>query len=291
MVDGRLIREGTVNPRRTGRGLILAGVFLASAARADEAAPAPGSGGGATATSSHCGEEVWGLDPLLSPGAVTIVGEIHGTAEIPRRVGDVACRAARAGHRVVIGLELPHAMQPLADAFLDSGGSPDDVGALLRGEGWGLDDGRGSRAMLALLERMRALRGEGHDVRVELFDAAYDAERDANMATHLATALDAAPDAVAVVLVGNLHARAVRPWMAWHLRRLHPFVRTVLARHAAGTAWLSTPEGVGPTRVGGEGLGDEPYVQLFATAEDGYDGIFYVGAVSASPPARTAGSD
>jgi hypothetical protein len=47
-----------------------------------------------------------GLDAVVKPGALVLLGEIHGTNEIPDFVGDAACAGARKG-RVHVGLELP----------------------------------------------------------------------------------------------------------------------------------------------------------------------------------------
>src|SRR5207302_1493589 len=124
-----------------------------------------------------------GLAPLLAPGALLVFGEVHGTREIPAFVGEVACAAARAG-RVRVGLELPASDAPLLRRFLDG-----DEGALGHSEPWrrpALGSGRTSAAMLALLQRLRALRRAGAPVEPFFFDE-MDAgpKRDEQMAANI----------------------------------------------------------------------------------------------------------
>src|SRR5687768_14904456 len=52
-----------------------------------------------------CGEPIAGADSLLVPGALVMIGELHGTQEIPAFVGDLACLAASRGVAVRLGVE------------------------------------------------------------------------------------------------------------------------------------------------------------------------------------------
>jgi hypothetical protein len=89
-----------------------------------------------------------------------IFGEIHGTAEAPALFADFVCAAAQQGP-VLVGLELAEEEQPALDVFLASDGSPQARAALLARPHWQSQDGRASRAKLALVERLHALRAAG----------------------------------------------------------------------------------------------------------------------------------
>ena len=66
--------------------------------------------------------EVPGLAPLLKPGHVVLLGEMHGTNESPQFLSDALCVALQNSHSVTVGLELPFSETERADAFLESSG-------------------------------------------------------------------------------------------------------------------------------------------------------------------------
>ena len=83
------------------------------------------------------------------------------------------------GESVVLGLEFPEDEQPALDAYLRSQGAPADREELLRGHFWRLlaVDGRGSQAMLELIDTLRQQIARGDPVEV------YDLEDGAVVAT------------------------------------------------------------------------------------------------------------
>jgi hypothetical protein len=236
-----------------------------------------------------CGARPTGIDSLLEPGALTIFGEIHGTSEIPAFFAGVACHAAQGSREVVVGLEIPDTLQGQVDRFLESGGAAADVEALVQGEFWTYDDGRSSKAMLALLDRLRLLARGGAKLHVALFDGTFPGpgQRDPGMAANISTAIEKTPRAVGLILVGNLHAKMdSERWMAWHLAKRHPHLRTLGVAYSGGSAWVCTENGCGPTELSGKDRGKEPFVELLAKPDDkGYVGRFYLGALTASMPA------
>jgi hypothetical protein len=244
-----------------------------------------------------CGARPTGIDSLLEPGALTIFGEIHGTTEIPAFFASVACHAAQGGREVVVGLEIPDSLQGQVDRFVQSGGAAADVEALVQGEFWTYEDGRSSKAMLALLDRLRLLAQGGAKLRVALFDGKFPGpgQRDPGMAANISTGIEKTPRAVGLILVGNLHAKMdSERWMAWHLARRHPHLRTLGVAYSGGSAWVCTSSGCGPTELSGKDRGKEQFVELLAKPDDkGYGGRFYVGALTASMPAapRAAPAD
>ena len=156
-----------------------------------------------------------GIQPLLNPGRVLLLGELHGTVESPAFALDVACHAARAGLPAIVGLELATGEQARVDAFLDSPGSEEDRAALLAGPPWqsSYQDGRASHAMFNLIDGVRRLRLEKLPVRVVMFDAPTAGggqQRDRNMARNLAEVIAGEPRAMTIVLTGNRHSRTTK---------------------------------------------------------------------------------
>jgi len=244
--------------------------------------------------------DVPGATQVVRPGTVVLLGELHGTAEAPRATGDLACHAVRTGAPVVVGLELPRAEQARLDAFLASGGGAEARAALLGGEFWRRDyqDGRTSRAMAELVERLRALRAAGGDVDVLAIDEPAAEDRDEAMAAALAAAIaDARPEAIVIVLTGNLHNRLTRgnPWnpsyqpMGLVLSRRLPDAEIVSLElaHAGGTAWFCAGGGgCGEQRVGGSATASETGIVLLPPEErEGTTGRYRIGPITASPPA------
>ena len=79
--------------------------------------------GPSRATASlDCGTPIAGVAPLLVPGTIVMLGEIHGTVETPAFVGDLACHGLVRGHRVLLGLEYPASEQADLETYLASDG-------------------------------------------------------------------------------------------------------------------------------------------------------------------------
>lgn len=230
---------------------------------------------------------------------VLLIGEIHGTAEAPMAVADLAQQMATDERPLIVGLEIWRGEQSAIDRFLDSAGTSDDRAQLLASEFWTREyqDGRSSVAMVELLDRLRALALKAK-VRVLAFDEdpAADltgAARDKAMAARIARALDDEPEAHALVLAGNFHTRIQEsaPWdpehrfMGHHLIEYQPYSIEVMG--VAGSAWICTSAEVDSCKARempensiqpGLTLGDE-------IGERGHHGVWWLPSVSASAPA------
>lgn len=245
-----------------------------------------------------------GLEALLEPGTVLLLGELHGTREAPAFVETVACRALARDLPVLVGLELPVAEAAKVAEYLASDGGERAEAALLAGPLWQAEYqyGVASRAVVDLLDALRARKAAGAAVEVVLYDPGRVAERDRGMAQNLAAALGARTEAFAVVLSGNLHNRlTVGTRFDPELEPMgHLLVKRLAGRrvvsldmaHQGGTAWLcfnSDAEECGPKKVTGE-AGRTSGVELDA-ADDGrpYSGRYFTGPVTASPPATADG--
>ena len=259
---------------------------------------------GAPAHAADCAE-VSGLAPLLEPGTVLLMGEMHGTEEAPAFVEDVVCSALAAELPVTVGLEIDRADDGAYQAYLASDGSDAARAKLLESPFWDrtYQDGRGSVAMLELMESLRAL-GDRGTLRTILIDEPDAADRDAVMAERVGAAIEARPKDLVVVLTGNIHNRVAKgmPWndelepMGYRLRAAHPDARVVSLDMAypGGSAWVCF--GNGPDGCKAQDLNGLPEaagrsgVEISEGAEEGapYDGRYYVGELTASPPAISA---
>lgn len=251
---------------------------------------------------SACGDrapaETTSLAALVGDERIVVLGELHGTNEFPAAVGDAAEEVARSSSGLTVALEWPRDDQSLVDTYLASEGSSGDRAALLSSPFWAFTDGRTSTSMLGLLERLRRLRDGGGEVHVVLFDIGRDLrlppqelarERDRLMA-ELLTEVARRDQRPVLVLVGNQHAKKSGnepPSMADHLVRNGVDVVALNAVHGGGTAWVCTTDGCGERSMPGRHLADTPFLAIGGDSEgDGYDGVLYVPAITAAPPAK-----
>lgn len=239
----------------------------------------------APAVRTPCGRTISNLDAVSGPGRSLILGELHGTRELPEAAGAIACEASARGP-VVLGLELP------PDALLRT--SP------LWSQSY--QDGRTSEAMAALLERVASWRREGRPIEVLGFDgnATTVDSRDTVMASTIARRRAERPDATFVLLMGNLHARKQvgSPWNRedghrWLASQLTFPVTTLDVAAPRGTAWIcgaATPQSCGPQSVSTtKGAGVSNSIQL--RGDGVYDGVLELGSLTASPPATSTPAD
>lgn len=229
----------------------------------------------------------------LVPTRTVILGEIHGTAEVPALVGDVVAAVLADGGPLTLALEIPSSHQAGLDRYLASAGTAADRQALFGHRFWGFRDGRSSVAMLELLDRVRRLRADGHALDVLAFDVAEpgDPAREATLAANLGAALRRPGRAPVLVLTGNLHARKAigTPFdpslelMAWRLRDLEPLSLNI--RAPTGSAWVCAPD-CGVLQLGAGRDPGTPALRLFdAPSDTGYDGEVTMARFTASLPA------
>src|SRR5215813_8723570 len=276
------------------------GVAAAACRSVQRTGPSPAAGEGALS----CSSPIAGADAVLVPGSLVLLGELHGTTEVPRFVVDLACQAASRGTVIDVGLELFLEEQRRIESFLASAGTTEDFQALLEGEFWRrpYQDGRSSRAMLDLLDGIRHLKRSGARIQVFLFDRAKPGpNRDADMAKSILEVVAGKQADLALVLTGNLHAKTTEKIVAgstefvpmgFELVKAGARVTSLNSAHPPGTAWIcqgSGAEACGSHQMGGKPRGDSRFIELYKSGA-GYDGIFYVPSLTASPPAHASGS-
>lgn len=229
-----------------------------------------------------------------------VLGDVHGTREVPAFVASHLCGAAQQQRPVTLALELPAAGQEALDAFMASPGTPQDLARLTSGGIWrsSRHDGRTSIDMLRMLQRIQTLRAGGADIRVLAIDAdTAPALRDAAMAERLRAELRQGGGRQLVVLVGALHAVRTRgnrfnpnyESMVYLLADQRPLALTVGT--AGGTAWVcrgGAPASCGATAWDINRIDPAPATPFsLVPPSPQFDGVFYVGATTASPPAVT----
>jgi hypothetical protein len=235
---------------------------------------------------------------LDRPERVIIIGELHGTEQAPRAVGEIVCAAADQGP-VVVALELEDTLQPTLDAFISQ---PDEASAFATLSDSSLlnrarQDGRTSRALLALLQKVRMLKASGRDISLHLFQPSMtrgqeldQAWYELNMGQLLSEARQNRPDARVIGLAGNIHARktplARYPDMgipaAGHLPKRETL--SLVIAEQGGFAWNCGQDvcGVNPTMISHDA---EARGVILTPLEDGaYDGLLALGPSTASPP-------
>lgn len=234
---------------------------------------------------------------LAEPNTVILLGELHGTEQAPRFVGDLACALTARGLPVTVALELPIESSSRLSRFVtDDRPDTSDWRSLFTNE-W--QDGRRSTAVAGLVERLAALRRAGANIELASYapDSAPAQERDDGMSRALAAL--ATNRRSLVVLSGNLHNRLragtaisaqYRP-AGFSLARLIGPERIISLDigYDAGTAWLCSgpkPTDCGLRQIRARHAMAWGTISLFDSLDaEGYQGRFGVGAITAALPA------
>ncbi|NMO16067.1 hypothetical protein HPC49_43320 [Pyxidicoccus fallax] len=271
-----------------------------------QVAKAPTAKEAPSAMAIECGLPIIGLGKQAKKGGVLLLGEMHGTREVPRFVAQAACQAAVAGVPVTVGLELPLESQTRVDTFLDSAGAEEDWLKLMDAPFWRspYPDGRSSEAMANMLEQLRQLRSRGLDVDAFVFDhpKGQGQAREDAMAATVKHQVESARNRFYMVLSGNIHARTEEglPWdkkykpMGKLLSEALDDVVALDMAYDSGSAWICAVDSKGVQdkldcgirQAKGRDNGDRFFVHQWSSTNDaGYHGVFYVGPVNASAPA------
>jgi hypothetical protein len=241
-----------------------------------------------------------GVVDLTARHRLVIVGEVHGSMEVPALILDVARRVTDdPALQLVVALEMPDRMAPALDRFLTDKDPAGAQAEIMADAFWTWRDGRSSQAMLALITGLRELGRDGRSVSIVPFDASDtqgDAAklRDANMAVNVRRVLREQPQSRILLLTGNYHARTTvgAPWdadlehMAYLLRDERPL--TLDARSPTGSVWVCNPD-CGVYEFGKQAPPADAGVRLFDTPSDaGYHGEIVFPRFTASPPVLDA---
>ena len=256
----------------------------------------------------ECGMPIIGLSPQAKRGGVMMLGELHGTQEVPRFVAQSACQVASSGMAVTVGLELPVENQERVATFVRSAGTEDDWLKLMEAPFWRspFPDGRSSEGMANLLEQLRRLRSQGLDVDAFVFDhpKAQGQEREQAMADTVLSQVRKGSERFFLVVAGNIHPRTAKglPWdkdyrpMGLLIAEKVDDVIALDMAYNSGTAWIcaagpkSEKLECGVKETKGKDNGDRFFMHLWEDSDsNGFHGVFYVGPVTASLPAVRKG--
>lgn len=273
----------------------------------------------------HCPAPPGWSDVLRQAPRFVVVGELHGTEQPPQLVGELVCAEALKGKRVLLAVELDSRLdERLQAAWNLPSGQFEPAVAKLGWEGRqdGLASKAMFDLLVRMhLLKERGLpvaittfNGAKSKEQFEKFarlpgQGGHEATQAENIA---AAATAGAPDLV-IVLVGNFHARKApieRRGVAWDpmARYLsgHGKVVSLDMRYGPGTSWncLMKPDvklapgqrigpehlncGPSPTPGNTKAIGPvriELPTKDPAAAAEGFDGTYWVGPVTASPPA------
>ena len=231
-------------------------------------------------------ERLWARSDLR----FVLVGEMHGTNETPAIFGDLVCSARAAKRPIIAGLEFRD--QQALDRFLDSRDHVTRVKELLATTEWQGTDGRASSAMLALLERLRSMKAQGHLSRIIAFSASGKsaAECEETMASALLRASADSRDALVIVLTGNVHALKQKLAEVGPYRLMGSFLPaaetvSLLVTDRGGEAWNCQDGSCGPHTLASSGGAVRGLTLI--SPHPGYDGVLSTGLpVTASRPAN-----
>lgn len=214
----------------------------------------------------------------VEPGEALIVGEVHGTNEVPKAFLALVDESLSHSKLVSVGLELP-VTAGLVDCA-DTGNS-DAFGDFWKRRS---QDGRSSRAMLELVCALKKLAAQG---RVRLL--------------YLGNAGKAFPEEAArridveltgghpvLVLIGNFHNRNLPESVTGLLRARGRKVTALTASAKAGTAWNCTAQGCLSQPVSMafcDAAVNDGYLISSEIVDKRWDGCLVVPAVTSSAPA------
>lgn len=233
-----------------------------------------------------------------------LIGEYHGTVEMPAVAADALCVAAKSGRPVVLGIEFTPANQSALETYLSSDGSDAARTALLSSPAWQVNEGRTTQAVFDLIESARRLVAEGRRIAIVAFDRvpepAVSRQREAALAQSLMEARAGLPGSLVVALTGAGHAGKT-PWSSQtppfpSTGQILPDAETVALTFArpGGMFWgCRAPNGdasAGCTAY--EMPAREPVsargIVLDRTLREGFEGVFSAGRpYTASRPARS----
>lgn len=207
---------------------------------------------------AHCAVPP-GWDRVVGSSSHYVVfGELHGTAQSPQFVGDIACALSAKRQRILIAVELSSSENAgLQRAW---GGPHESFAASVLREmpEWATrNDGLTSTAMLALLTRLHALHGAGRAIDIVAFNGARDDEQAARLSAlpgaepHEAAQAENIRTAAAngrydrvLVLIGNAHARKRMilgrgvPYRPMAMQLAEPAsITSMLVGNGGGTSW------------------------------------------------------
>jgi hypothetical protein len=231
---------------------------------------------------------------FIADKKVIVVGEMHGTAEVPLFVLQLIKQLKETQRKLTIGIEIPINYQKDIDDFMKNG----DFEKLKNLDHFKYPDGRTSKAMEQLLKGLREIKR----VNVICFDIDTNSDsgvnRDSLMALNLTTSYKGGQ---MVVLTGNLHANLKEGY--WRPgfksatfyfndnKKFNDQLISLNTYYAGGTIWNCMQDGCKERDAGTNGgdlkskYGLTNFIGIYEGVNpSGYSGFIYWDKVTASKP-------
>ncbi|MDK2123625.1 hypothetical protein [Parachitinimonas caeni] len=222
---------------------------------------------------------------------VVLLGELTGTYESPRFVLKAGCEWLKAGRPWLLTLDFPPTEQTPLDTYLASPGEPADVSRLFNNQHWLVNDGRASVAVMELIEAVRRLKRGGAAVQVLAVGGTEE-----ESVKRIKQALQADKEVAALVVttpprasrkLGNGWNPKYEP-VGYLLAEFKPLAYRM--SYQSGFMWACQDKGCGAYyQPGGdvtEPAGQYGVLKQAQIEPFGYDGIYFIGTMTAAPPVR-----
>lgn len=257
----------------------------------------------------------WEEIAAATEGKILVIGEPHGTNEVPQAFLSYVCAASKRGVDITVALEISEKFQ---SGLRMASEAQDKQTSLLQNlkSHWAVEDGRGSIAMFDLINELYKLKGvkiipiqrsfeltppEGLTTDQQMFEWSSNLSHefiqqkaDESYAAAVLDSWNGQHDETMIVLVGNIHAAKAELGYMPNVKPMgmllpQDSVVSFKIQHAGGTAWVSGPQGTGPVDYGRDltitpQIKDQPEMGMSQMLEPHYDGYFYIGSISASAP-------
>lgn len=233
------------------------------------------------------------LMEFLSKKKVIVVGEMHGTAEVPQFVLRLVKMLKEKNKPLTVGLEISNDLQRDIDKFMKTG----DFGKLLELDYFKVPDGRTSIAMGNLMKALQKMKG----IKIVCFDVDSKSnfvakKRDSLMGINLATRYR---NDKMIMLTGNLHANLKEGYWkpgfksaVYHFQKIKKFGTDLISLNTyfiSGTIWNCMQDGCKERAAFSSPGVEKKGLTNFVSINDkddlsGYDGFVYFDKVNASWP-------
>jgi hypothetical protein len=232
------------------------------------------------------------LESMLLAGSLVLVGEMHGTNEMPQAFSDIVCTSLKTGIQVNIGLELLPKNQKSINAFINSDGSQAEILKMVSTGHWvdDWDDGRDSLAILGLLEDIRTWKSAKLNFSLFYFDSTQE-HRDREMFKLTTSHIE--PRSINLIFTGNLHAKKshsmfrgnVHHTMGGFLSENKIPFKSIYLNHSGGSTFMCAPD-CRVFNMGSISQLDQHEIFKKNNLKSPYDFEWNIGPISASMPAR-----
>ncbi|MEO6902036.1 MAG: hypothetical protein ABI315_02655 [Bacteroidia bacterium] len=231
---------------------------------------------------------------FITDKKVIVVGEMHGTTEVPLFVLQLIKQLKKSQKKLTVGLEIPINYQKEINDFMKSG----DFEKLKKLDHFKYPDGRTSIAMGQLIKGLRELSG----VKTICFDIdtnlRYGINRDSLMGVNLS---ESYRDGQMVILTGNLHANLKEGYWRPNFKsatyyfnmekKFNDKLISLNTYYGGGTIWNCMEDGCKERDAGSNGgnvkqsYGFINFIGIYdGVHPSGYSGFIYWDKVTASKP-------